>query len=369
MNKFSTDLNNISPNSLDNTEESCLPIKQNSQIDRKVEESEQASESNYNTGRWSHEEHKKFIEAIIKYGNEWKKIKEFIGSRSSTQARSHAQKFFIRLKKKLFEQKLIVNKHNYDQNSISNIITCFQECLPNKKMNMDESEKLMKMIIALTHENKIKDEKNSKNITNFKINEYNKKEMLCKKRFFIEKINKNKDSKKEVIEKDEIKNHTISTLSELENLKDNIQDLVFLRRMKIKKRIKIKSHKKIKVTASNTLNQIKQLQNNLLKKQVDKVYINNEKQLSVEEPLVLYEKYHVEKSRNTSQSHGVFEDMRRYYKQLYNLNDNSGKLDQSNGDSINMNCPIEQINIESMFNNQNPYYSHNEFDINYDINI
>lgn len=368
MNKFSTELNNISPISLDNTDEGSLPIKHN-QSDRKAEGSEHTIEGNYNTGRWSQEEHKKFIEAIIKYGNEWKKIKEFIGSRSSTQARSHAQKFFIRLKKKLFEKKLIVNKQSYDQTSISNIITCFQDCLPSKKMSVNESEKLMKMIIALTNENKIKEEKNAKIATNLKINEHNNKELLCKKRFFIEKINKNKDCNKESIQKEELKIQTISTISELENLKDNIEDLVFLRRMKVKKRIKIKTSKKNKNAESNTLNQIKLLQNNLVKKHIDRVYINNERHYSVDEPLVVYEKYHVDKSSNISQSQGVFEDLQRYYRQLYNLSDNSARFDPSNEDSNTMNCPIEQINVELMFNNQNPYYTHNEVDINDDINI
>jgi SHAQKYF class myb-like DNA-binding protein len=55
---------------------------------------------NFNQGRWLPEEHKKFIEAMYIYGNEWKKVQEYIGTRSSTQARSHAQKFFIRLRKK-----------------------------------------------------------------------------------------------------------------------------------------------------------------------------------------------------------------------------------------------------------------------------
>jgi SHAQKYF class myb-like DNA-binding protein len=53
----------------------------------------------YNTGRWTDEEHKKFLEAILIYGNEWKKVQKCISTRSSTQARSHAQKFFLRIRK------------------------------------------------------------------------------------------------------------------------------------------------------------------------------------------------------------------------------------------------------------------------------
>jgi SHAQKYF class myb-like DNA-binding protein len=59
----------------------------------------------YNTGRWKETEHKKFLEAICTYGNNWKKVQECIGTRSSTQARSHAQKFFMRIKKYLSYRK------------------------------------------------------------------------------------------------------------------------------------------------------------------------------------------------------------------------------------------------------------------------
>ena len=42
--------------------------------------------------------HKKFIEAIVKYGNNWLQVEKYIKTRTSTQARSHAQKFLIKLK-------------------------------------------------------------------------------------------------------------------------------------------------------------------------------------------------------------------------------------------------------------------------------
>lgn len=54
--------------------------------------------TDFNNGRWTQEEHKKFIESIIKFGNEWRKVEKHIGTRSSTQARSHAQKFFEKMK-------------------------------------------------------------------------------------------------------------------------------------------------------------------------------------------------------------------------------------------------------------------------------
>lgn len=54
-----------------------------------------------NRGRWSKEEQIRFIHGIIKFGNDWKKVNEFILSRTNTQIRSHAQKFFLSLRRKL----------------------------------------------------------------------------------------------------------------------------------------------------------------------------------------------------------------------------------------------------------------------------
>ena len=56
-------------------------------------------EGNFHCGRWQPDEHQRFIDAILKYGNEWKQVQKYVGTRSSTQARSHAQKFFVKIKK------------------------------------------------------------------------------------------------------------------------------------------------------------------------------------------------------------------------------------------------------------------------------
>ena len=90
-------------------------------------------ETNYLTGRWNFEEHKKFIEAIIKFGNNWKLVQKYIKTRSSTQARSHAQKFFIKLKK----AKLISN-NNFDLTNSS--IKMLHETL--SELNENEYEKI-----------------------------------------------------------------------------------------------------------------------------------------------------------------------------------------------------------------------------------
>eukprot|EP00829_Urostomides_striatus_P009691 TRINITY_DN2145_c0_g2_i1.p1 TRINITY_DN2145_c0_g2~~TRINITY_DN2145_c0_g2_i1.p1 ORF type:complete len:239 (+),score=67.22 TRINITY_DN2145_c0_g2_i1:36-719(+) len=52
------------------------------------------------TGRWTEKEHKLFIEALEKYGKDWKKVKEYVGTRTTTQARSHAQKYFSKVERR-----------------------------------------------------------------------------------------------------------------------------------------------------------------------------------------------------------------------------------------------------------------------------
>ena len=49
-------------------------------------------------GRWTEEEHNLFLEGIVKYGTVWKNVKKLIKTRTSVQVRSHAQKFYLKMK-------------------------------------------------------------------------------------------------------------------------------------------------------------------------------------------------------------------------------------------------------------------------------
>ncbi len=53
---------------------------------------------NTNEGRWTREEHDKFLDGIFQYGTNWKKVKTLISTRTIIQVRSHAQKFYMKLK-------------------------------------------------------------------------------------------------------------------------------------------------------------------------------------------------------------------------------------------------------------------------------
>ena len=106
------------------------------------------SESNngkFLSGKWTEEEHEKFIEGILLYGNEWKKVQDIIKTRSSAQARSHAQKFFMKIKKSLenVDENLNLNEKNQ---KIDDIIA---EIIPKKfdtNLNKNQKDKLLSAI-------------------------------------------------------------------------------------------------------------------------------------------------------------------------------------------------------------------------------
>ena len=100
------------------------------------------NERGYEHGRWTPEEHDLFLEGLMLYGNEWKSVQGHIKTRSATQARSHAQKFFIKLRKDLSSEP--------DQDIMSTkIINLFQTHLGNKfnPKNIEAFVKMMKKLI------------------------------------------------------------------------------------------------------------------------------------------------------------------------------------------------------------------------------
>ena len=99
----------------------------------------------FNSGKWTDEEQENFIEGILKYGTEWKKVQQMIKTRSSDQARSHGQKFFIRIKK-LLKNEEENNNLNSKEKTIDNIL---YQVLPKKyikKLNKNQKAKLFSAI-------------------------------------------------------------------------------------------------------------------------------------------------------------------------------------------------------------------------------
>ena len=110
---------------------------------------------NYSAGRWKSDEHQRFIDAIIKYGNNWRQVQKCVGTRSSTQTRSHAQKFFEKLKRsKIFNRE----KYDFSKNSLKILHDIM------KNLNGKEYNQTLKALHSLSFERNNHSE-NDKNIS------------------------------------------------------------------------------------------------------------------------------------------------------------------------------------------------------------
>ena len=154
-------------NSTNNNQQNIniLNINQNNSTSLSSQE-EEINQKNeiFNNGRWTDEEHKKFIEGILEYGNEWKKVQKIIKTRSSTQARSHAQKFFLRIKKSLGDINYD-NNSNVDNNDMIRYIIETLSSDKNKEniLTNEQKEKLINVINCRYNNNS-----NNKNTRNKK---------------------------------------------------------------------------------------------------------------------------------------------------------------------------------------------------------
>ncbi len=135
-----------------------IPQKDNSLIDSNYKKKKKMINlvgDPFKTGRWTHEEHQKFVEAIFIYGNDWKVVQKHIGTRTSTQARSHAQKFLIRLKKKLQikSENDKITLGSLDKLSNENVQSCIKEFISNSNgiVRQVDREKLFKVILSFSN--------------------------------------------------------------------------------------------------------------------------------------------------------------------------------------------------------------------------
>ncbi len=199
-----------------------IPNKISIQIKQKPIELQNKSDNKiykckFNNGRWSDDEHKKFLKGIIEYGNKWKKIQNIIITRSSTQARSHAQKFFLKIKNDLKLKKNNLIKDSINENANFSIkyffelLTDFDKDKSNiqiGKLDKEQKEKLFNLLCQFSSKRKIKKrEKNEYNtfvksngnkiiIKNIDLNEINDNEIndkIDEKIFNVIKDNAKRD--------------------------------------------------------------------------------------------------------------------------------------------------------------------------------
>ncbi len=65
-------------------------------------------------GKWTAREHTRFLEAMHLYGNSWTDVVNYVGSRTAAQIRSHAQKYYNRVRRLEIERmkKDSLHRHN-----------------------------------------------------------------------------------------------------------------------------------------------------------------------------------------------------------------------------------------------------------------
>ena len=67
-------------------------------------------------GRWTDEEHRLFLEGIELFKKDWRSIERHIGTRTCSQIRSHAQKYFLRIERQSSIEGAVINSQNSQTN-------------------------------------------------------------------------------------------------------------------------------------------------------------------------------------------------------------------------------------------------------------
>ena len=104
---------------------------------------------NINRRKWSYEERIKFIESFVNYGKKWKIIQKYIGTRSCNQIKSHAQKFFLRLK----ELKSDKYCFNLKKNNIQNLSDVINIIARSNKTDKNDKKYIIDTLIDLAELN------------------------------------------------------------------------------------------------------------------------------------------------------------------------------------------------------------------------
>ena len=184
-----------------------------------------------NTGRWSVEEHTKFIEGLVEFGKNWKDVQNYVGSRTTAQARSHAQKFFLKLK---MIKNSILNI-DFTNNNIKNLSDVIEEIKQKNENNEDEKKFIINTLKSLSdaiskESNEInkKNKKTKFNLERKKIEKVNseRNELFNEIKTFSEKIDLNEKKPKEIKIIEETKKEIESNNINLDNknIKDQIEE-------------------------------------------------------------------------------------------------------------------------------------------------
>ena len=175
-------------------------------INEKLSENENKLDeiSNGNNGRWDKIEHQRFLQGCLLYKNNWKKVETYVKTRTSTQIRSHAQKYLKKLEKKYFP------KDSRDRSPNDSFTDDINEFVFNYKDNKDKNKKEDDNNSYLVNN---EEEKKNENDNNDTINN--------------DTINNNdiKDDKNSILKIDEIDNMDNKSKLSDEKIQQLVEDL------------------------------------------------------------------------------------------------------------------------------------------------
>ena len=112
-----------------------------------------------NEGRWSSDEHIKFIKSFVYFGKKYKLIQKYISSRNCHQIRSHAQKFVLRIKS------LKNNDFDFSDDNINSLSDIIDKIVAKNKTNINNKEYIINTLIDISEIIK-------NNGENFKLNKF-----------------------------------------------------------------------------------------------------------------------------------------------------------------------------------------------------
>lgn len=98
-------------------------------------------------GRWTMQEHQLFIHGLKIHGKNWKRLEDYVGTRTSSQIRSHAQKFF----NKLIKEGADLSKYTSDYMKISElkgIVSRYDNQVSDYRSNPNEELKQIEVSLS-----------------------------------------------------------------------------------------------------------------------------------------------------------------------------------------------------------------------------
>ena len=272
---------------------------ENTQLTREEETNSSSSMESgikFNVGRWTKEEHKNFLKGMKEYGNDWKMVQKIIKTRSSTQARSHAQKYFMRLKKKVKSQ---YSKFNA-KNLINYVFNTIKNLNGGQKITVNEKKRALNVIIS-NFQDFGKDEIQSCKMLVNDIKIISSQKDLDKSMFYEKECNKNIVSEKNniIVEINNSKNN--DNIEDKNNVKENKMEFCNKKRKNSSPNNKIfRINKVIKYKYYNNFNKINE---NLNKKNLKKSKIKRHKKNKFNNNIicpVISERYNINNNKDTN---------------------------------------------------------------------